>query len=124
MGYEFKTDINIEYPFFTEMVGRLDGTKGKMLFNGREKYQVRCPRCNKRKAVMGYAKTKDSFVLVCPVDGCDLNGVVLHDLIKRYGGQEMFERWRQARWMPTYSEDWLPIKSRRKDDPQHCSSKA
>ena len=29
MGYEFKTDINIEYPFFTEMVGRLDGTKGE-----------------------------------------------------------------------------------------------
>ena len=121
MGYEFKTDINIEYPFFTEMVGRLDGTKGKMLFNGREKYQVRCPRCNKRKAVMGYAKTKDSFVLVCPVNGCDLNGVVLHDLIKRYGGEAMFERWRQARWTSTYTEDWLPIKSRKiPDQPSEC----
>ena len=64
MGYEFKTDINIEYPFFTEMVGRLDGTKGKMLFNGREKYQVRCSRCNKKDAVTRYAKTKDSFLLV------------------------------------------------------------
>ena len=113
MGYEFKTDINIEYPFFTEIVERLNGTKGKMLFNGREKYQVRCPRCNKNKAVMGYAKTKDSFVLVCPVDECDLNGVILHDLIKRYGGEEMFERWRQARWTPTYSEDWFPIKNRK-----------
>ena len=121
MGYEFKTDINIEYPFFTEMVGRLDGTKGKMLFNGREKYQVRCPRCNKNKAVMGYAKTKDSFVLVCPVDECDLNGVILHDLIKRYGGEEMFERWRQARWTPAYTEDWLPIKNRRiPDQPSEC----
>jgi hypothetical protein len=121
MGYEFKTDINIEYPFFTEMVGRLDGTKGKMLFNGREKYQVRCPRCNKNKAVMGYAKTKDSFVLVCPVDECDLNGVVLHDLIKRYGGEEMFGRWRKARWTSTYSEDWLPIKSRKiPDQPSEC----
>jgi hypothetical protein len=121
MGYEFKTDINIEYPFFTEMVGRLDGTKGKMLFNGREKYQVRCPRCNKNKAVMGYAKTKDSFVLVCPVDECDLNGVILHNLIKRYGGGEMFERWRQARWTPTYTEDWLPIKNRRiPDQPSEC----
>ena len=113
MGYEFKTDINIEYPFFTEMVGRLDGTKGKMLFNGRERYQVRCPKCNKNKAVMGYAKTKNTFVLVCPVDGCDLNGVVLHDLIKRYGGEEMLGRWRRARWTSTCSEDWFPIKNRK-----------
>ena len=103
MGYEFKTYINIEYPFFTEMVGRQGGTKGKMLFNGRERYQVRCPRCNKNNAVMGYAKTKDTFVLVCPVDGCDLNGAVLHDLIKRYGGEEMLERWRRARWTSNYS---------------------
>ena len=29
MGYEFKTDINIEYPFFTEMVGRLMVIKGR-----------------------------------------------------------------------------------------------
>ena len=28
MGYEFKTDISIEYPFFTEIAGRLDGSKG------------------------------------------------------------------------------------------------
>ena len=116
MGYEFKTDINTEYPFFMEMVGRLHGNKGNILFNGREKYQVRCPKCNKDKAVMGYAKTKDSFVLVCPVDRCDLNGVVLHDLIKRYGGVEMFERWRKARWKTTYTENWLPIKTKRKKE--------
>ena len=117
MGYEFKTDINIEYPFFTEMVGRLDGAKGKMLFNGRERCQVRCPKCNKNKAVMGYAKTKNTFVLVCPVDGCDLNGVVLHDLIKRYGCTQMFDEWRKARWTTTYAEDWLPIKSKGKQMP-------
>ena len=53
------------------------------------------------------------FVLVCPVDGCDLNGVVLHDLVKRYGGEEMFGRWRRARWTSTCPEDWLPIKNRK-----------
>ena len=36
MTYLFKTDINIEYLFFTEMVERLQGKKSKTLFNGRE----------------------------------------------------------------------------------------
>ena len=116
MGYKFKTDINIEYPFFIEMAWKLHGIKGNTLFNGREKYQVRCPKCKKGKAVMGYAKTKDSFIFVCPVDRCDLDGVVLHDLIKRYGGVEMFERWREARWKTTYTENWLPIKTKRKKE--------
>ncbi len=102
MGYEVKIDISIEYPLFIEIVGRLHAAKWKTLFDGREKCQVRCPRCNKHKAVMDYVKSKDSFVLVCPVDGCDLKGVILYDLIKRYGGEEMFDRWRQARWTPTY----------------------
>ena len=115
MSYVFKSDINIEYPFYKEMISKLNGIKSKSLFNGREKYQVRCPRCNKNKAVMGYAKTKNTIVLVCPVDGCDLNGVVLHDLIKRYGGEEMFGRWRKARWKSTYSEDWLPIKTKKRE---------
>ena len=36
-------------------------------------------------------------------------------LIKRYGGESMFKRWRQARWKTTYTEDWLPIKYRKGD---------
>ena len=112
MSYVFKSDINIEYPFYKEMISKLSGSKSKSLFNGQEKYEVICPRCKKEKAIMGYAKTKDTFMLACPVDGCDLNGIVLHDLIKRYGGIEMFDRWRKARWTPVYSEEWLPIKNR------------
>ena len=112
MGYEFKTDLNIEYPFFIEMATRLGGIKRRDNFNGKETFQVQCPNCKKHKAVMGYARTGNTYVLACPVDGCTLNGVVLHDLIKRYGGMQMFDEWRKARWTSTYSEDWLPIKSR------------
>ena len=90
MGYEFKTDLNIEYPFFIEMASRLGGIKRRDNFNDKETFQVQCPNCKKHKAVMGYARSKDTYVLACPVDGCTLNGVVLHDLIKRYGGDEMF----------------------------------
>ena len=64
----------------------------------------------KHKAVMGYARKGDTFILACPVDGCDLGGMTLHGLIKRYGGESMFNRWRKARWQTTYTEDWLPIK--------------
>ena len=41
------------------------------------------------------------FILACPVEGCDLGGRTLHDLIKRYGGESMFKRWRKARWKTT-----------------------
>ena len=61
---------------------------------------------------MGYGKTRNTFVLACPVYGCDLNGIVLHDLIKRYGSVEMFNRWRKARWTTNYSEEWFPIKNK------------
>tara|TARA_Y100001933_G_scaffold33306_1_gene28133 strand:- start:255 stop:602 length:348 start_codon:yes stop_codon:yes gene_type:complete len=115
MGYKFRTDLHIEYPFFLEMSRRLNGIKRRDNFNGKETFRCVCPRCGKRKAVMGYARKGDTFVLACPVDGCDLGGMTLHDLIKRYGGEPMFERWRKARWKTTYVEDWLPIKNRKEE---------
>ena len=115
MGYKFRTDIHIEYPFFLEMSHKLNGVRRRDSFNGKETFRCVCPRCGKHKAVMGYARTGDTFILACPVEGCDLEGMTLHDLIKRYGGESMFKRWRQARWKTTYTEDWLPIKYRKGD---------
>ena len=113
MGYKFRTGPHIEYPFFVEMSNKLNGVKRRDNFNGKETYRCVCPRCGKHKAVMGYARTGDTFILACPVEGCDLRGMTLHDLIKRYGGESMFKRWRKARWKTTYTEDWLPIKNRK-----------
>lgn len=115
MGYKFRTDLHIEYPFFVEMSRKLNGVKRRDNFNGKETFRCVCPRCGKHKAVMGYARSGDTFILACPVDGCDLGGMTLHDLIKRYGGESMFNRWRKARWKTTYTEDWLPIKYRKGD---------
>tara|TARA_B100000674_G_scaffold374067_1_gene316555 strand:+ start:420 stop:767 length:348 start_codon:yes stop_codon:yes gene_type:complete len=115
MGYNFRTDIHIEYPSFLEMSHKLNGVKRRDNFNGKETFRCVCPRCGERKAVMGYTQTGDTFILACPVEGCDLGGMALHDLIKRYGGESMFKRWRQARWKTTYTEDWLPIKYRKGD---------
>ena len=113
MGYKFNTNIEIERPFFLEMVWKLNGEKSRSLLGDKEKYQVLCPHCHKKKAVMGHIQSKNSFVFLCPVDVCDLKGLVLHELIKRYGGVEMFNRWRRARWHTTYSEKWFPIKTNR-----------
>ena len=52
MGYEFKTDLNIEYPFFIEMATRLGGVKRRDNFNGKETFRVQCPNCKKHKAVI------------------------------------------------------------------------
>ena len=49
-----------------------------------------------------------------PLVSASLKSLTLHDLIKRCGTPALFEEWRKARWEKTYSEDWLPIKNRRK----------
>ena len=117
MNYKFFTDIFIEEPFFTEMAIQLGGVKKKGTFNGKDAYQnCRCPSCGKKKAVMGYMRSADTFMLACPVEShiCSLNGLTLHELIKEHGGKDMFDRWRKARW--THVPDWLPIKNRRQEE--------
>ena len=117
MTYKFSTDIFIEEPFFNEMAIQLGGMKKKGTFNGKDAYQnCRCPCCGKKKAVMGYMRSADTFMLACPVEShiCSLNGLTLHDLIKEHGGKDMFDRWRKARW--THVPDWLPIKNRRQEE--------
>ena len=112
MGYEFHSDINIEYPFFVRMAQQLGGKRKEGGFNGKESYRYcQCPSCGKYKAVMGYAKTGNTFILACPVDTCSLQALTLHQLIKRCGGEEMFDEWRKARWKTTYTEDWFPRKN-------------
>ena len=61
---------------------------------------------------MGYSKQKDTFILVCPVDTCSLRKLNLHDLIKRFGGESMFNEWRKASWTTTYEEEWFPIQNK------------
>ena len=68
----------------------------------------------KSKAVMKRSRRNDAFLLLCPVETCSLKVLTLHDLIKRCGTPALFEEWRKARWKKTYTEDWLPIKNRRK----------
>lgn len=117
MSYKFSTDAFIEGPFLNEMANMLGGKKKARGFNGKDSYQnCRCPSCGKKKAVMGYARSAETFILVCPVEShiCDLNAITLHDLIKEHGGKDMFDRWRNARW--TYVPEWLPIKNRRQGE--------
>ena len=124
MSYKFSTGIFIEEPFFNEMAIQLGGVKKKGTFNGKDAYQnCRCPSCGKKKAVMGYMRSADTFMLACPVDShiCSLNGLTLHDLIKEHGGKDMFDRWRKARW--TYVPEWLPIKNRRQEEKRQPQQK-
>ena len=115
MGYEFYTDESIEYPFFLQMGQERGGRKKtdnfsrKVYFDG-----CRCPSCGKSKAVMKRSRRNDAFLLLCPVETCSLKVLTIHDLIKRCGTPALFEEWRKARWKKTYTEDWLPIKNRRK----------
>ena len=124
MNYNFSTDTFIEEPFFNEMAIQLGGVKKKGTFNGKGAYQdCRCPFCGKKKAVMGYMRSADTFMLACPVDSqiCSLNGMTLHDLIKEHGEGDMFDRWRKARW--SHVPEWLPIKNRRQEEKKQPQQK-
>ena len=114
MSYNFKSDPYIEQPFFLEMARILGWSESKRIFNGHMSFEVQCPECKKHKAVIGYARLGNTYVLACPIDGCDLKGITLHDLIKRYGSKQLFDEWRKARWTWTDScaEERLPIKNR------------
>ena len=112
MGYKFIRDIHIEEPYYHTIARKLNGYKLKETFNGKASYEVSCPCCKKRKARMGYSKNKNTFILVCPVDTCSMSSMNLHDLIKRFGGQSMFNEWRKDSWTTTYEEDWFPIQNK------------
>ena len=112
MGYKFIRDIHIEYPYYQRMAAILKGNKLKEVINSKETYAVECPKCKKRKARMCWSKRRDTFMLLCPVDNCSLGFLVLHELIKRYGGESMFNEWRKASWTTTYEENWFPVKNK------------
>ena len=112
MGYKFHTDQSIEEPFFLEMVQQFNGKRVREV-NNYSAYLVKCPCCQKKKAIFGSSRDRDTFVLLCPVDICaNKGGLVLHEVIKRYGVGGIFDRWRQARWQTTYTDKWKGIKNR------------
>ena len=112
MGYKFQTDASKEETFFLEMVQQFNGKRVSMV-NNHSAYLVKCPCCQKKKAIFGSSRDRDTFVLLCPVDICDnKGGLVLHEVIKRYGVGDIFDRWRKARWQTTYTDNWKGIKNR------------
>ena len=112
MGYKFHTDQSIEEPFFLEMVQKFNGKRVREV-NNYSAYLVKCPCCQKKKAIFGSSRNRDTFVLLCPVDICaNKGGLVLHEVIKRYGVGGIFDRWRKARWQTTYTDKWKGIKNR------------
>ena len=120
MRIDYDNDLRIELPFFLEMVKKLNGSKLRDNFNHKSYYQVNCPECGKRKAIMEYFKKADTFGIRCPVNGCVLNKskrtkvLTLNDLIKHHGGIEMFDRWCKARGQFNPKNAWKGIKNRKK----------
>ena len=115
--YTFNSDIYLEEPFFKEMVtifGVLEDTKTKQpltkKMNGGDAYNVKCKSCDKGIAWLCRNKRQDTYILICPY--CQ-TGIVLHELIKRYGDEDMFNRWREARWQKKSPYKWGGIKNRK-----------
>ena len=115
--YTFQSDIHLEEPFFKEMstiLGVLVDTQSKqpikIEMNGGDAYNVTCKSCEKDIAWLCRSKKQDTYMLICPK--CH-TGIVLHELIKRYGDEDMFNRWREARWQKKSPYKWGGIKNRK-----------
>ena len=110
MRYTYKRDRNFEQRFFDELVAKFDGKKHNKKINGFSAYKIRCPYCGKRGAVMGTAKNKETFYLLCPHDHCASGGSkVLDKVIKDHANSDMWESWREGHWIDNYA--WFGIKS-------------
>ena len=48
----------------------------------------------------------------CFLPGCSLNSLSLHDLIKRFGGESMFNEWRKASWTTNYEKNCFQIQNK------------
>ena len=107
---KFYTDINLEEPFLHSMAFELNGTRIRNR-NGRPVYEVRCPKCGKKKAKM--MAVNDQWLFGCPVDGCR-GGCNLHQLIRDYGSDGLVQKWNAER----LRDEWFPIKNRRKPGPK------
>ena len=112
MGYKFIRDITIEYPFYQRMAALLKGKKARRSIGGKEVYEVECPCCKKRRSYMFMGEKRDTFIFKCFIPQCSITSMPLHDLIKRYGGESMFNEWRKASWTTTYEENWFPIQNK------------
>ncbi len=110
MRYQYIADRSFEQPFFDDMVRKFDGIKHRKKINGYSAYRIRCPYCNKKGAVLGTLKNKETFALLCPTDHCASGGSkTLHELIKDHANSDQWESWREGHWIDNYH--WLPIKS-------------
>ena len=89
--------MSYEQGIVLSIVSKLEGKQHGM-FNGRDKWSVRCPYCDFKRAMIGSVKTGDYFLFKC--HGCD-RSTSFKELVKdKFPGM--------------YQEEntWHPIKNR------------
>ena len=118
MGYKFRTDLHIEYPFFLEMSHKLRGLNAEITSMEKKHLGVCALDVGSTKRLWDMPVKRHLYPCL-PVDGCDLGGMTLHDLIKRYGGDSMFNRWRKARWQTKFAP-YVERDRRNRTDFQQC----
>ena len=113
IGWKIVSDLYKEQPFYDEVVRRLNGKLIRERFRGQKAYAVECPRCHKTKARMGVSTDGDTYIFVCPRDGCNYY-VNLNDLIHDLGDQKLKSEWTKARMITWYDpQGWKPRKNKK-----------
>ena len=112
--YTFHSDIYIEKPFFDEILQKYNAKKCKHKVYEKETYKGLCPACGKNLGFYSHTKDSNTYLLVCPNPPCIFpNGkksMLLHEVIKEYGGIVLFEKWRKARYTKKEAYGWKGIK--------------
>lgn len=73
-------------------------------FGDNKYYLLKCPKCNKRSSIF-QSPNKDTYIFKC-YGGCQFStlkgfsdSMTLHNLIKNYGGSDLFQRWEEGVYM-------------------------
>ena len=113
--YTFHSDIYIEQPFFEDIKNKYKAKKWRNDVYGRKAFRGYCPTCNEDCAFFTMTKDMDTYQVICANPNCKYpNGkksMLLHEVIKEYGGKVLFDKWRKARYIKKEAYGWKGIKS-------------
>ena len=112
--YTFYSDIYIEEPFFEEIKSKYKAKEYKHKVFGKKAFKGICPACGKKSGFFTTTSAGNTFRVLCADNDCKFpnnkNAMLLHDIIKEYGGKILYEKWREARYIKKQPYGWYGIK--------------